>query len=191
MKREIKLIISDFDGTLVDTREANFLAYRDVLGEIGYMLTAQEYNQCFGLRFEEFMSRINIFDDVVKKKVQINKARIYPSYFNKIKINENLAHFIESFRRNGGKAALASTASRQNLINVLSFAKLHGLFDVIFSAEDITRSKPDPECYRKAMQLFGLEPQECLIFEDSPIGIEAASASGASYIIVREFFYGN
>jgi sugar-phosphatase len=53
------------------------------------------------------------------------------------------------------------------------------------------RPKPDPECYIKAMQQFNMQPHECLIFEDAPIGIEAASASGANYIIVKEFFHGN
>ena len=191
MSREIKLIISDFDGTLVDTKEANFLAYRDVLRGIGYELTAQEYDQCFGLRFEEFMHRLGILDEAVRKTIQANKAKIYPVYFHRIGVNKNLAQFIETFRQNGGKTVLASTAARHNILNVLAFVRLNDLFDAIISGDEIARPKPDPACYIEAMRRFAVRPHQCLIFEDAPIGIEAASASGASYIIVKGPFHGN
>ena len=191
MSREIKLVISDFDGTLVDTKEANFLSYRDVLLGAGYKLTAEEYHQCFGLRFEEFMHRLGILDEAVMKKIRVNKAKTYPSYFNKIRVNQNLAQFIESFRQTGGKTALASTAARHNILNVLAFVRLNDLFDAIISGDEIARPKPDPACYIEAMRRFAVRPHQCLIFEDAPIGIEAASASGASYIIVKGPFHGN
>ena len=125
------------------------------------------------------------------KKVQIDKAEIYPSYFHRIGVNKNLAQFIESFRQNGGKTVLASTAARHNILNVLAFVQLDGLFDAIISGDEIARPKPDPACYIEAMRRFDVQPHQCLIFEDAPIGIEAASASGASYIIVKGPFHGN
>lgn len=191
MNREIKLIISDFDGTLVDTQEANFLAYRDVLKATGYELTFAEYAECFGLRFDEFMRRLGISDVEVMKNIRIRKAEVYPRHFHKIKINRNLVCFIESFRRSRGKTALASTAARRNLDNVLAFTGLNGLFDLIVSGDEIKKPKPDPSCYLQVMKRFNIQPHECLIFEDAPVGIEAAAASGAGYIIVKEFFYGN
>lgn len=191
MNREIKLIISDFDGTLVDTREANYLAYREVLSGIGYDLGPGKYNECFGLRFEEFMSRLGILDQGLMEEIRAGKAKAYPNYFHKIKLNRNLAGFIEVFRSGGGNAALASTASRLNMLNVLAFIGLSGLFDFIVSGDDTERPKPNPECYIKAMRQFNVLPSECLIFEDAPIGIEAASASGACFIVVKEFCHGN
>ncbi len=191
MKREIKLIISDFDGTLVDTREANFLAYRNVLKEVGYVLTEKKYAKCFGLRFEEFMERLAIHDPAVRKKIQILKMQVYPDYFSLVKVNQGLAKFIDNFRKGGGLTAIATTARHRNLINVLTSIGLKDLFDFIIAGEDINRPKPDPECYMKAMSHFQMTPYECLIFEDSTIGIQAASASGANYIVVKEFFYGN
>lgn len=188
MKSEIKLIICDFDGTLVDTRVANYLAYRDALKESSYDLSAEQYNECFGLRFDDFMTRMGINDESMKRKIKSRKAEIYPLYFNKIKINQNLVGFIEAFRKSGGKTALASTASLKNISNVLDFTKLNNLFDAVISGDDIEKPKPDPECYIKAMQLFNMQPHECLIFEDSRIGITAAAASGASYIAVKEAF---
>ena len=185
---EIKLIICDFDGTLVDTREANYLAYRDVLKDIDYDLSLEKYNECFGLRFEEFMQRLGITDNDLMKKIRTGKAEIYPRYFDKIKINKNLVGFIKAFRESGGKTALASTSSRHNLLNVLNYKGLNNLFDAVISGDEVVKSKPDPECYIKAMKMFNVQPDEYLIFEDAPVGIAAATASGASYIIVKEAF---
>lgn len=191
MNREIKLIISDFDGTLVDTREANFLAYREALSGTGYDLGPGKYGEFFGLRFEEFMDRLGIFDRWVMEEIRAGKAKAYPNYFHKIKVNRNLAGFIEGFRSGGGKAALASTASRLNILNVLAFTGMSGLFDFIVSGDETERPKPNPECYIRAMRQFNVLPFECLIFEDAPIGIEAASASRACFIVVKEFNHGN
>jgi beta-phosphoglucomutase len=190
MKREIRLIVSDFDGTLVDTRYANFLAYRDVLQAAGYGLTAAKYDDCFGLRFEEFMNRLGIVDPGAMKLIQSKKTETYPDYFSKIQINNRLASFIEGFRHDGGYTAIASTARRVNLLNVLEFVGLKEVFDLIISAEDISRPKPDPECYLKAMAHFHTQPHECLIFEDAAIGVQAAMACGANYIVVKEFNHG-
>lgn len=191
MKGEIKLIICDFDGTLVDTRQANYFAYRDAMQESGYTLKAEQYNECFGLRFVELMAKLGIKDEQVMKKIKDRKAALYPSHFDKIKINKKLVGFIEAFKKSGGKTALASTASLKNIQNVLEFTRLNHLFDTIISGDDITKPKSDPECYIKAMQLLNVQPDECLIFEDAPIGIAAAAASGASYIVVKEDFHEN
>lgn len=191
MNREIRLVISDFDGTLVDTKRANYLAYRDVLRETGYELTSREYDECFGLRFEEFMHRLGISDSALMKQIQAKKALTYTGYFPQIKINQNLVHFIAGFKQSGGKTALASTAARHNLLNVIEYTGLENLFDMVISGDEISRPKPDPECYIQAMKRFSVQPYECLIFEDAPVGVAAASASGANYIVVKEPFYGN
>lgn len=57
-------------------------------------------------------------------------------------------------------------------------------FDGILSSDDVERSKPAPDCFLKAMRMVGVEPSETLIFEDSEIGLQAAEATGASFIKV-------
>ena len=84
----------------------------------------------------------------------------------------------------GGKTAIASTARKENLMNVVRYLDIAGLFDLIYSAKDVKRGKPSPEIYIKTMATLGVRPEETLIFEDSEVGIEAAKASGGHYLVV-------
>ena len=65
-------------------------------------------------------------------------------------------------------------------------ASLAPYLDFKLSNQDVTKSKPDPEIYLKAIERMGLSPKECLIVEDNPNGIQAATASGAHVMVVKE-----
>ena len=80
---------------------------------------------------------------------------------------------------------IVSTGQRANIDNVMRRLHLEGGVDGIISALDAPRSKPDPGCFLKAMEIEGATPAETLIFEDSPVGIEAARRSGAAYFVVK------
>lgn len=189
--KELKLLISDFDGTLVDTKTANFLAYRRVLGDRGVCLTKEMYDACFGLRVTEFMHQIGIHDPLDIIEVSEMKSIIYPDFFSYIKLNESLVNFMGLIKGERKHIAIASTAQRLNLENILNYFGLSDFFDYIITGADIKEGKPHPECYTKVMEYFNVAPLETLIFEDSKVGIEAAKASGANYIVVKKFFYGD
>ena len=185
---QIKLILTDLDGTLVDTREANFLAYREVLEEVGYLLTRKKYNDIFGLRFEEFMTSLGIPDGEIRKRVKELKAEAYPNYFNHLNLNKSLFEFIEAFHASGGKTGLISTAQRNNIESVLRYLEIRDTFDIIVSGDEVTAAKPRPDAYLYAMEQMKCEPAATLIFEDSDRGIEAASQSGANHIRINDAF---
>ena len=86
----------------------------------------------------------------------------------------------------GGKTAIASTARKENLMNVVDYLGLAPMFDLIFAGVDVKQGKPSPEIYLKTMEALKVQPNEVLIFEDSPVGIEAARASGAYVLLVTQ-----
>ena len=69
----------------------------------------------------------------------------------------------------------------------MEYFKKKELFDLILTGDDIKKSKPDPEGFLTAMKYFEIEPKDTLIFEDSPVGIEAANKSGATVFVVNKF----
>ena len=69
----IKAIITDFDGTLVDTFMANFLAYHEVFKNYGYLLTKEQYKACYGLRFDAFCDKMNIPHDIRNSMKELKK----------------------------------------------------------------------------------------------------------------------
>lgn len=182
----IKAIITDFDGTLVDTFEANFCAYREVLGEFGIELSRERYQACFGLRFDAFMSAVGVCDAQIYQEIKEAKTKKYPMYFDKLVPNKSLIQFLATMRTSGIKIAIASTARKENLMNALTYIGLEDAFDLILAGVNVTKGKPDPEIYNLAMQRLGVKPEEVLIFEDSEVGFQAAEASGAKYIKVTE-----
>lgn len=189
---QVKLLITDFDGTLVDTFEANFLAYQKAFEKYDLVLTEQQYRDCFGFRFDDFMAHMGIVDDETKHGIRQAKGDFYPLFFDKLVINQSLLHFIKAFKQSGGLTAVASTARKKNLMNALNHIGAIDAFSLILAGEDVKQGKPSPEIYNVVLEKMKILPSEALIFEDSPVGIEAAKAAHVNYVqITKDYFYGN
>lgn len=185
----INAIITDFDGTLVDTFRANFKAYQEVFKQVGMNLTEEKYQECFGLRFDDFMDAVGVSDPKMANVIKEAKKETYPYYFSELKVNQILLNFIVQIHASGGKTAIASTARKENLYNAVSYLGIADHFDVINAGDVVTYGKPSPEIYIKTMEALGVVPSETLIFEDSPVGFEAATACGAQYIKVNSLWF--
>lgn len=186
---QIKLLITDFDGTLVDTFEANYKAYKKAFENYSIKLTKEEYSKCFGFRFDDFMNEMNIHDERIKQGIRNLKGIYYPLFFDDLVVNRQLLNLLHSFKNSGGLTAVASTARRVNLMNVLYHINAADMFSLILSGEDVRHGKPSPEIYRNVLQKLNVTNEEAIVFEDSLIGIEAAKAANISYIkITQEFF---
>ncbi len=178
----IKAIVTDFDGTLVNTFQANYHAYREAFDQVGLSLSEEDYRKCYGLRFDGFMDAMGIEDAETRKRIRTLKGDCYPSHFGLLRVNQPLLDFIRMFRHNGGLTAVASTARAKNLTNALNHIGATGDFDLILAGEDVVNGKPSPEIYNTVMSRLGVTADQTLIFEDSAVGLQAAEASGAHYI---------
>ena len=182
---QTRLLLIDFDGTLVDTRQANYRAYRDVFAEVGRTLDESTYlNEYYGLRCGDFMRRMGLTDSYEIDTLRRRKIGQYPAHFDTLVLNEWLWGFAQSFRAQGGKVWIVSTGQAANIHHVMEHLNLEDKVDGIITGIDVKNSKPSPECFLKAMAAEGVSPAETLIFEDSIHGLEAAKKSGAQYIRV-------
>ena len=180
----IRAIITDFDGTLVNTFASNFYAYQEACKQYGYTLTKEQYKEWYGLRYDDLCKKIGISNEH-KSAIKELKKKIYPSFFDYLRLNEGLMKFIISSKTQGIKTCIASTASRENLYNVLNHFNIEEYFDIIITGENVTHGKPNPEVYNKALTLLDCEPDEALVFEDSNVGCEAADNAEINYIKVK------
>ena len=185
----IRAIISDFDGTLVDTFEANYSAYCMAFKQYALDISREQYRSCFGLRFDAFMDAMKIDDVNLRSNIKKEKARVYPTCFSYLKPNVTLIDFIRKAKASGLKTGIASTAQRGNLMNVLKHLQLEDLFDMIIAGDAVKKGKPDPEIYITSMSLLEVSPTETLIFEDTEVGLMAAEKSGANVIKITENYY--
>lgn len=181
--REIKLILLDFDGTLVDTRRANALAYIATLEEAGITLSEEEYlARYFGVRCMEFMRMLGFDDAATIARLRHRKVELYPRYFDSVRLNEPLWGWCQMLRSMGAKVWIVSTGHIDNITNVMQYLNIMSGIDGIISGDDVDRPKPYPDAFLKAMEREDVSPEQTIIFEDSEVGIEAARRSGAAYV---------
>lgn len=180
----IKLLITDFDGTLADTFEPNYAAYCEAFAKEGKTLSREKYQDCFGLRFDRFMDAMGIVDAETKGRIKEAKADAYPRHFDKLRPNTDLLEVLRAFKAMGGKIAIASTASERNLRAALRHMGAEDDFDLILAGESVKNGKPDPEIYLTVLKKMGVKAEEAIVFEDSQVGLEAAKAAGIEAIQV-------
>jgi HAD superfamily hydrolase (TIGR01509 family) len=185
MNNTINAYITDLDGTLCDTRLANTVAYEQAFNDASIEFSRELYDECFGLRFDEMMDKLAANINMSQRKlVQERKRHHYANSLDLIKLNSGLLELLKSVKATGKLVGLATTAQSANAKIVLSHFFIEDLFDEIVYGDEVTKGKPNPECYITIMKKLNAIPSECLIFEDTDFGIEAAKSSGANYIKV-------
>ena len=183
------LICVDLDGTLFDTVSVNAASYQAALNELGYTLTVDYFAaHCNGRHYKEFLPALmgGSPDSADLERVHDRKKALYRSYLPSARRNEALFALLDRLR-DRCDLAVVTTGSRQNALEILDAFGCRDWFGLVVTSEDVTRSKPDPEGYRKAMAHFGADAAHTVIFEDSPTGLAAARASGAAVFQVDKF----
>lgn len=179
-----KLALFDMDGTLFDTTIPNCLSYNEAISPYGAEISEGYFRKyCTGKHFSEFIQKF-VQDSNLYSSIHSRKKEIYSKYVNKAVPNKALFSIIDNIKSEY-YVAIVTTASRKNTMDLLHEFKCDTSFDLIICGEDVKKRKPHPEGYLKAMKYFNMGPENTIIFEDSPEGIKAAEASGASVFIVK------
>ena len=182
-----KLIIVDLDGTLFDTKDVNYHAYRDALAFYGYDIDYDYYCKfCNGRHYLDFLPQITTTNETILTAIHKKKKKAYRKFLDKAILNRGLVDIIRLMKAEY-KTAIVTTASKENCEDILEKFKLEKLFDLILTHDDISEVKPDPEGFLKAMQYFDATPEETIIFEDSEVGLLAAESSAAYYYKTYRF----
>lgn len=176
MFSDTKLIMVDLDGTLVDTKDINYHAYKDALAKYGYEMDYDYFcAYCNGRHYLDFIPQI-VKDESIYTDIHKTKKANYNSYMKYARVNTFLAELLKLAKATI-KVVLVTTASRQNCMELLEYCHLTELFDLILAREDVENSKPNPEGFLKARAHFNATAEETVIFEDSEVGMEAALAA--------------
>jgi beta-phosphoglucomutase-like phosphatase (HAD superfamily) len=183
----VQALLFDLDGTLVDTREANYRAYRNAFAESGHELSAAEFAQTWGRDSRDFIpDLLPGIDGAGVDTIRAAKSRLYADELNRTVGNDALIGFLRLVAPTH-RTALVSTAKSGNGRQILATHGLTELFDVVIWGDDVARSKPDPEGYLRALELLGVEPGCSVAFEDSETGRDAALAAGLLVLEVPHF----
>jgi len=170
--------IFDFDGVLVDTMEAHFASYGQALAEAGVPIDRERFFSQAGMTGREQIAwfaraagkPIDV-EAVYRRKSEI--ARESPVAAEPIEAN---IHLLRLLRAAGHPVAIASGSSRPSILPVM--AALGFEADALVTSEDVTRGKPHPDLFLAAAERLGVPPGNCIVVEDSDVGIECARNAG-------------
>ena len=173
MPRSIALF--DLDGVILDT-EGSYTAFWDDYGSRHFS------EKDFGLKIKG-QTLVKILGDYFPEE---NERKAITEAINDFERNMSypfvpgVENYIKSMKSNGIKTAVVTSSNLLKMDNVYRcHPGFREMFDMILTSEDFSESKPSPYCYLKAMRLFGAGPEDCVVFEDSLAGLQAARASGA------------
>ncbi len=192
MQKQIKAVLFDMDGVLVDSEEYIFEAARLMFAEHGVQVKPEDALPFVGTGENSYIAgigRANGFEVEIER----DKARTYQIYEQitkgKLKALPGVETFIAQCRANQLKMAVASSADRVKIdINLREIGLSAATFDVIVSGEDVERKKPFPDIYLLAAQRVRELPENCLVVEDAVSGVKAAKAAGARCLAVTTSF---
>jgi beta-phosphoglucomutase len=183
--------IFDLDGTLVDSYDAHFEAWRLVSARHGVAVTVDDYYAHFGRRNEDLLrecwlraGRGELTHDEIHA-LDEEKESAYRSIVSvRFPIMDGARELVASLRRDGFRTAVGSSGPPLNVQRAIDGLELVGAFDAVVTGRDVKRSKPDPECFLLAASRVGVDPACCVVFEDAPAGITAAKAAGMKCIAI-------
>ncbi len=181
-----KAVLWDLDGTLVDSSDHHWQAWRDTLEANGIVITHGDFVSTFGWRNDDILSRWlgSDYRPDTADRIAIDKEERFRLLVRSRGITAlpGAAEWIRRLNLEGWRQAIASSAPRANVQEILGSLALAKTFDVLVAAEDVQRGKPDPEVFLKAASLLNVPPSHSIVVEDAATGIEAARRAGMQSI---------
>lgn len=187
----MKLIVFDLDGVLLDFCEVHYETLNQAICEVAgfdYSISREEHETIFNGRSTRtklaMLGERKGLAPLLFEEIFIRKQQLTASAVSKVSKSSVIYSLFTRLRNEGYQTACATNCIRATLDAALEALGIRDLITFTVSNEDVRVPKPDPEIYQLCHQKAGVSPDETLIFEDSPIGLTAAQASGSKVICV-------
>lgn len=188
---KVSAVIFDMDGVLIDARDWHYEALNRALGLVGFSISRFDHLSTYdGLPTRRKLEMLSIerglprelhgFLNELKQRytMELVHARCKPTFQHE--------YALANLKASGYKLAVASNSIRPTVEVMMNRAHLAPYLSAMVSNEDVSKPKPDPEMYRVAAEQLEVDPANVLVVEDNDHGVQAAEASGANVMIVRE-----
>jgi HAD superfamily hydrolase (TIGR01509 family) len=184
----IKGLIFDFDGLIIDTEAAIYQSWQELYRSYGFEIALKKWAQNIGTA-DAIFDPTNDLDKLVGRRLDwetIEPARQQRERYlvNQQPLRPGVAEIIKAAKSAGLKVSLASSATCDWVTEHLTRLGLIEYYDCILASDDVRRTKPDPELFLRALACLELQPDQAVVFEDSPNGILAARRAGIFAVAV-------
>jgi len=175
-------VLWDLDGTLADSSEHHFQAWREALAVRGHEHTTEEFARSFGKRNDLILHDLlgSGLSAEEASRIAEDKERRFRRLVRErgLRPLPGVGEWLETLRAEGFRQALASSAPPPNIEVSLEALGLDRYLDAIVSADEVAHGKPDPAIFLEAARRLGVPPPRCIVVEDAPAGLEAARRAG-------------
>jgi HAD superfamily hydrolase (TIGR01509 family) len=184
--------IFDLDGTLADTMPAHFVAWTETAKRYGLSFPEDEFYALGGTPTVTIAAMLAERAGVTVDPVRIakEKEQTFIDSLSQPGIIQPIAPVIEIARghRAEGRLAIASGGTRSLVDRTLGMIGIGAWFEVVLTSEDTKRHKPEPDVFLEAARRIGAVPGDCVVYEDTDIGLEAARRANMQHVDVRPIY---
>jgi HAD superfamily hydrolase (TIGR01509 family) len=175
-----KGIIFDMDGVLIDSHPVHRIAWRRFLASVGKTVSDEQLDFILEGRRRDEILRYFLGDLPEGTLVEYGQRKedFFQENFNDIKLIPGVEAFLSKLHSAGVKTGIATSASSYRTLRTLQLLNLQNGFAAVITGDDVSLGKPDPAAYRLAADRMNLDPDQLLVLEDAPTGVQAAKAAG-------------
>ncbi len=184
-------VIFDMDGVLVDNNKYHNIAWLEFCKRKNFKVTTEDITSRFGNLNDEYFRFLygKPLPKEESNRLGEEKEAIYREIYAKdIQPAKGLINLLKDLKAREFKLAVATSANRNNLDFVLDKTKIRGFFDVLVDSSMVSKGKPNPEVFLKAADLLNIPVSNCMVFEDSVHGVEAACNAKMKVIALTTTF---
>jgi beta-phosphoglucomutase len=178
-------VIFDVDGVLIDSYEAHFQSWLQMFGEQGASFTEEQFRKTFGRTSRDIIAALHGGELTVEEMDAWDdrKEALYRDIIRKeFPANDGAGELLDSLHAAGFKLGVGSSGPPENILLTLECLGRASLFDAVATRKDVTRGKPDPQVFQIAGERLAVSPEQCVVVEDAPAGIEAANRAGMASV---------
>jgi len=185
-----KGVLCDLDGLLVDTETVHWEAYRRALAPYGIDVTRQMFIESWlsGIHYGTVyhLNRMGVTDMEVIEKVRKIKADLYIELAGKygLKFMPGAEEFLKVVKAHEIPCGIATGGYRQEYEHTIKVCGLEKYVQVVLGGDEVTHNKPAPDLFLAVAKRLGVDPADCVVFENSSIGLHSAEKGGIPCIIV-------
>ena len=178
-------VIFDVDGVLIDSYAAHFKSWLQMFGEHGESFTEEQFRKTFGRTSRDIIAALH-GDGLTIAEMDAwddRKEALYREIIrNEFPANDGAGELLDALHTAGFQLAVGSSGPPENIALTLECLNRAALFGAVVTRVDVTRGKPDPQVFQVAAERLGITPQQCVVVEDAPAGIEAANRAGMASV---------
>ena len=186
----IKAVIFDLDGLLIDSEIVSYKIYKEILNQFGHSFSIEEYAQNFSGK-TEVKNVTNLIDTYnLPWTVEVgldNVLKVEDKFINEgIDLKTGVKKLLTYLKDKNLKIAIASLSTRDRALTILRQHNIVEYFDEFVFGNEIEKGKPNPDIFLKACDKISVNPEECLVLEDSELGIQAAYSANIPVICIPD-----